>query len=162
QPGGEPQDDPARRPGVRDRRPAPLRERPARPRSRRGALLRGPRGHRVRVALRARAAPARAGGRAGRAREGDGAVQQRRAGEEGEDPRRGVAARFGVLDADLEAEAPRHPAEVRGGDRVALRMTRFTHRWASPGTALTLVALLLAGACSDDGKTAADPALTAM
>ena len=57
-------------------------------------------------------------------RGGDGRVQQRRAGEEGEDPRRGVAARLRGAHAHVEAQAARHPRQVRRRDRSALRLTR--------------------------------------
>ncbi len=63
---------------------------------------------------------------AGRDREGpgrgDGVVQQRRTGQEGGHPRRGVAARQRRADADLEAQAPGRARQVRRGDRVDLRL----------------------------------------
>ena len=57
-------------------------------------------------------------------RGGHGRVQQRRAGEEGEDPRRRVAARLRGAHAHVEAQAARHPRQVRRGDRGPLRLTR--------------------------------------
>ena len=39
------------------------------------------------------------------------------------DPRRGVAARLRRAHADVEAQAPRHPRPLRGGDRRPLRLS---------------------------------------
>ena len=48
-----------------------------------------------------------------RGRRGDGVVQQRGAGEEGRRAPRRVAARLGGAHADEQAQAPRHPRQVR-------------------------------------------------
>ena len=81
------------------------------------------------LARRAGRAPRRdRRGRQGR-RGGHGRLQQRRAGEEGEDPPRGVAPRLRGAHADVEAQAPRHPRQVRRGDRRALRVSG---RWSPP------------------------------
>ncbi len=55
-----------------------------------------------------------------RPRRGHGRVQRRRAGQEGQHPRRGVAARLRPDDPDVEAQAPRRQRPVRGRDRRAL------------------------------------------
>ena len=62
-------------------------------------------------------------------RRGHGAVQQRRAGQEGHGPRRGVAARLRGAHADLEAQAARHPRPLRRA-----RSRRSTPDRSRPGT----------------------------
>ena len=109
----------ADRSGLRDRRPTPVHERAggARPRHRAGVGERpGDRGHEPRRARRPLGGPRR--GRA-RGRGCDVVVQQRRAGQEGGDPPRRVAPGFRGADADEQAQAPRHPRQVRAGDRGA-------------------------------------------
>lgn len=116
----------AGRPGRRHRRQTAVRVGVGRARRRGGPGVGQAARHRAHLARRPGRAPGRGrGGRAGRGR-GDEGVQQRGAGEEGQDPARRVAARLRGAHADVEAQAARHPRQVRGRDRGALRLRART------------------------------------
>ena len=63
---------------------------------------------------------------------GDGAVQQRRAGQEGEGAWRGMAPGLRGPDADIEAEATRHQGRVRRRDRGVLLVLTQVSRAGRP------------------------------